>query len=152
MNTKNETKLHQPIVIEKLLNASIERVWQAITDKDQMKKWYFELEAFEAKTGFEFSFEGEGHSGEKYIHRCKIIEVIPFKKLQHTWNYENYEGESIVTFELSEEDDKVRIKLTHSGLDTFPQNNPDFAKDSFSGGWTDLITVFLPKFVESEEK
>lgn len=150
LKTYPELEKFQPIVKEKLLNASVERVWRAITDKDQMKKWYFDLEAFEPVPGFEFSFAGQGHKGEKYIHHCKILEVIPFKKLQHTWTYENYDGESIVTFDLSEEGDKVRIKLTHTGLHTFPADNPDFARDSFNGGWTELITVLLPKFLESE--
>jgi uncharacterized protein YndB with AHSA1/START domain len=146
-----ELQKFQPIVIEKLLNASIQKVWQAITDKDHMKKWYFDLDAFVAEPGYEFSFAGQGHKGEKYIHRCKILEVIPYRKLRHTWTYENFEGESIVTFDLSEEGHQVRIKLTHSGLHTFPQDNPDFARDSFNGGWTELITVLLPKYLESEE-
>lgn len=145
-----ELEKYQPIVKEKLLEASLERVWKAITDKDQMKKWYFDLEAFEPEPGFEFTFAGEGHTGEKYIHRCKILEVIPLQKLQHTWTYENYAGTSIVTFELFEEGSKVRVKLTHSGLHTFPQDNPDFGKSSFNGGWTELITVLLPDFLQSE--
>jgi uncharacterized protein YndB with AHSA1/START domain len=34
---------NEPFVIERTLNASAERVWKAITDKDQMKEWYFNL-------------------------------------------------------------------------------------------------------------
>ena len=33
----------EPLVIERTLNAAIEKVWQAITGKDQMKQWYFDL-------------------------------------------------------------------------------------------------------------
>jgi len=40
------------------------------------------------------------------------------------------------------------VKLTHEGLETFPANNPDFAKESFAGGWGYLIGKSLPEFVE----
>lgn len=45
----------EPFVIERVLNASVKKVWAAITDKAQMKIWYFDLEKFEPKVGFEFS-------------------------------------------------------------------------------------------------
>ncbi len=138
----------QPFTIEKTLNAPAEIVWKAITSKEQMKQWYFDIAEFEPIVGFEFTFAGQGHKGEKYLHLCKITEVIVGKKLSYSWRYENLEGLSHVTFELFEEGDKTRIKLTHEGLETFPVNNPDFAKESFAGGWGYLIGKSLPEFVE----
>lgn len=137
-----------PFTIEKTLNAPAEKVWKAITDKEQMKQWYFDIAAFEPIVGFEFTFSGQGHKGEKYIHLCKVTEVIVGKKLSYSWRYENLEGRSHVTFELFEEGDKTRVKLTHEGLETFPANNPDFAKESFADGWSYLIGKSLPAFVE----
>lgn len=137
-----------PLVVEKLVNAPVKKVWQAITDKDQMKKWYFDLDDFKAEKGFEFSFPGKGSKGEEYIHLCKITDVIPYKKLQYSWTYKDQEGYSEVTFELFEEGDKTLVKLTHTGLESFPQHNPDFGRQSFLGGWTELVTRLLPAFVE----
>ncbi len=139
---------NKSVEIQKTFNASIERVWQAITDKNKMKEWYFNLEEFKPEPGFEFRFAGEGHKGEKYMHICKITEVIPNKKLQYSWQYETYEGYSLVTFELFAEGNQTRLKLTHQGLETFPQDNPDFAIESFTAGWTDIITVSLHQYVE----
>ncbi len=34
---------NKPIVFERVLNASISKVWKALTDKDKMKNWYFDL-------------------------------------------------------------------------------------------------------------
>ncbi len=34
------------IIIEQDFNAAASKVWNAITDKDEMKIWYFDLEAF----------------------------------------------------------------------------------------------------------
>ena len=48
----------QPIVLEQLVNAPIAIVWKAITDKDEMKNWYFDLAEFKAEIGFSFEFSG----------------------------------------------------------------------------------------------
>lgn len=140
---------NEPIVIEETYNAGVERVWRAITDKDQMKQWYFDLNAFKPEVGFEFKFDGQGQKGEKYVHLCKVTEVIPNKKLQYSWRYENYAGNSLVTFELFEEGEKTRLRLTHEGLETFPQDNSDFARESFNGGWTELIKHLLCQYLET---
>ena len=47
---------NQPIIIERTFDAPVGKVWQAITDKDEMKKWYFDLAEFKAETGLGFSF------------------------------------------------------------------------------------------------
>lgn len=140
-----------PLIIERTYNAPAAKVWKAITDKDEMKQWYFDLSEFKAEAGFEFQFYGEGRTGEKYLHRCKITEVIPGKKITYSWRYDGYEGNSFVTFELFEEGDKTRLKLTHEGLETFPRNNPDFARESFAEGWTFITGTSLPKFLEQTE-
>lgn len=112
-----------------------------------MQQWYFSLDEFKPVVGFEFTFAGQGHKGEKYIHLCRITEVVPNKKLQYTWRYQDYEGNSTVTFNLFEEGDKTRIRVTHEGLETFPQQNSDFGRESFNGGWTELIRKSLPKYL-----
>lgn len=135
--------------IEKTYHAPIAKVWKAITDKDAMKKWYFDLSAFKPEVGFEFEFYGQGHKGDQYLHRCKIIEVVAEKKLCYSWQYDGHQGYSVVSFELFAEGDTTRLKLTHEGLETFPMNNPDFAKESFAEGWTWLIGTGLRQFVEA---
>jgi len=39
----------EPLVIERTYNTTVEKVWKAITDKDEMKHWYFDLEEFRQK-------------------------------------------------------------------------------------------------------
>jgi uncharacterized protein YndB with AHSA1/START domain len=139
-----------PFIIERTYNAPVSKVWKAITDKDEMKQWYFDLAAFKPEVGFEFQFYGEGKTGEKFLHLCKIIEVVKNKKLKHSWRYDGYEGNSFVTFELFEEGYKTRLKLTHEGLETFPANNPDFAKENFAEGWTYIIGESLAGYLEKK--
>ena len=136
-----------PFVLERNLHAPAELVWQALTDNSKMKEWYFDLEQFKPEVGFEFEFSA-GSDEKKYLHRCKITEVIPGKKLTYSWSYKGYSGESFVTFELFPEGENTRLKLTHAGLETFPVDNPDFAKENFVAGWTQIIGTSLKEYVE----
>lgn len=138
---------NEPLIIERTYHASADKVWKAITNKDQMRKWYFDLADFKAEPGFEFQFEG-GPDDRKYLHKCRITEVVAGKKLQYSWRYEGYEGNSFVTFEIFPEGDKTRLKLTHEGLETFPMNNPDFAKKNFMEGWNQIIGTSLKDYLE----
>ncbi len=103
---------------------------------------------FRPEPGFEFSFAGQGHKGEKYIHLCKVLEVVKHKKLSYSWTYQDYPGYSVVTFELFNEGGSTRLVLTHAGLETFVQDNADFARESFAAGWTELIGKLLRQYVE----
>jgi uncharacterized protein YndB with AHSA1/START domain len=136
----------EPVVVEKTFNASVQKVWEALTDNAKMKQWYFDLEAFKPEVGFEFRFYG-GTEENKYLHICKITEVIPFKKLTHSWRYDGYPGDSFVTYELFPEGDKTRLRLTHTGLETFPPL-PDFARTNFEMGWNHIIGKSLLEYLE----
>jgi len=138
----------EPFVIERTYNAPAEKVWQAITDRQKMEQWYFKLEDFKPEVGFEFRFSG-GPDDRSYLHICVVTEVIPGKKLTHSWRYDGYAGESFVTWELFPESDKTKVKLTHTGLETFPKE-PDFAKTNFAMGWTHIVGTSLAEYLEKD--
>jgi len=138
-----------PFIIERTFDAPAASVWKALTDKDEMRKWYFDLAEFKPEAGFEFRFSA-GPDDRKYLHICKITEAVEGKKLTYSWRYEGYEGISYVTFELFPEGDKTRLRLTHSGVESFPKDNADFAKENFVAGWTDIIGRSLRDFLESK--
>ncbi|PSL43093.1 uncharacterized protein YndB with AHSA1/START domain [Chitinophaga niastensis] len=139
---------NEPFVIERMLNAPSKAVWEAITDKDKMKQWYFDITAFEPKVGFEFTFTGS-KDDTTYVHLCKITEVISGKKLSYSWRYKGYEGDSHLTWELFPEGNKTKLKLTHAGLHSFPSTiDSAFAVESFAGGWEYIIGKSLPEYLE----
>ncbi|HEX4851821.1 MAG TPA: SRPBCC domain-containing protein, partial [Puia sp.] len=122
----------KPYVLERTFDASVSNVWKALTQKELMKKWYFDLAEFKAEVGFEFTFKG-GALPTVYTHFCKVIEVIFEKKLSYTWRYDGFTGNSIVTFELFPEGKKTKLRLTHAGLETFPYDHPGFfARENFA--------------------
>ena len=142
----------QPIVIERTFNAPADRVWLAIANKDHMKKWYLNLDEFKPEVGFEFSFTGGEPGGTQYLHLSKVTEVIPGKKLAYTWRFDGYGGDSLVTWELFEEGDKTRLKLSHAGIHTFSQTNKDFDTSDFADGWINLLDNSLQKYVETADR
>ncbi|TSJ44145.1 SRPBCC domain-containing protein [Mucilaginibacter corticis] len=137
----------QPFVIEQTYNVPVSQVWQALTDNNQLKEWYFMLDDFKAEVGFTFRFSGTD-KGVTFWHECIVQEVIPLKKLSYTWRYLEYPGDSLVSIELFDEGDKTRLRLTHSGLETFPADNSSFAKESFAKGWTYITGTSLKEFLE----
>jgi uncharacterized protein YndB with AHSA1/START domain len=130
---------NEPLVFERTYDAPIEKVWQALTDSEKMKAWYFDLPGFKPEVGYEFTFSGGPEEGVQYLHLCKVTEAIPNKKIAYTWRYDGYPGNSEVSFELFDENGKTRLKLTHAGLETFPADNPDFDKSNFNEGWTYFV-------------
>jgi uncharacterized protein YndB with AHSA1/START domain len=136
----------EPLIVERTFNAPVAKVWNAITDGDEMRQWYFDLKEFKPVVGFEFEFVVE-HERMTYHHLCKVTEVIPQKKIAYTWRYKGHEGDSLVTFQLSADGDKTRLKLTHEGLETFPKTAA-FARENFLKGWTKIIGSELKQFVE----
>lgn len=136
-----------PFTIERTFQAPVEKVWQAITDKSQMREWYFDLAEFRPEVGFEFQFYG-GSEEEQYLHKCKVLTVEVNRRLAYSWVYDKYEGYSVVTFELFPEGTGTRLKLTHEGLDSFPKNNKDFARSSFEAGWTEIVGTSLKNYLE----
>ncbi|HSF55142.1 MAG TPA: SRPBCC family protein [Algoriphagus sp.] len=143
-----EVLKYQPVVVEKEVTATKEKVWKALTEKDQMHHWYFDVNGFEAVEGFQFQFVGQGIKGKDFVHLCTITEVIPEQKLQYSWVYEGYPGYSLVTFFLTETATGTKVKVIHLGLETFPQETEDFARKNFAMGWNEIIGKLLPEYLE----
>lgn len=136
-----------PIILEQIVNAPVEKVWKALSYKDEMKLWYFDLAEFRAEVGFKFQFYG-GTEEKQYLHLCEIVKVIDNIELSYTWCYEGYPGNSLVSFELIKDGDKTKVKLTHKGVDSFAGDDPNMARESFEAGWNEIVKVSLKQYVE----
>ena len=142
---------------ERLLPGPLERVWEYLTDSDRRGSWFAsgktELEVG-GRTEMHFhnaslSTQPDIDPPEKYkdmpekmsfggtVTRCDPPYVIA-----HTWEFEDEHSE--VCFELQEEDDKVRLILTHRKL-----NGLDDVL-SVSGGWHTHLDI-LEDVLEGRE-
>lgn len=138
---------NKPIVVEQVFNAKIREVWNAITELDQMKKWFFSnIPSFEPIVGFRTEFNIK--SGERNFHHVwEITEVITGKRIKYRWSYREYKGEGLVTFELFETGKQTLLRLTNEGLETFPGDIPEFTRESCKAGWEFFIKKNLYNYL-----
>ena len=138
----------RPIIITEIFDASAELVWRALTEQSLMIQWYFEnIPEFKAEVGFKTQFNVESN-GRDFFHLWEVTEVVPNKKISYSWQYADYTGLGQVTFELTEVGRKTVLKLTNTGLESFPQDIPEFKRESCIGGWNFFIKQRLKKYLE----
>ena len=137
-----------PIVVEQTYDATIGAVWDAITKVEQMVQWYFkEIPSFKPEVGFETRFEVQGEE-RNFPHVWKVTEVNPQRMIAYSWKYDGYPGDSVVRFELGGQDQLTKLTLTHRVQESFPEDIPEFARESGIAGWTYFIQSSLKKFLE----
>jgi uncharacterized protein YndB with AHSA1/START domain len=125
----------KPIVVERVFNAPADRIWSAITNQEQMPQWFFEqIKDFRPERGFETTFVVH-NEGKDYPHHWRVTEVVPNQRIVYDWLHPGFPGASFVTWEISQADGGTRLKLTHTGTVTFPQDDPAFTRESCQGGW-----------------
>ena len=138
-----------PIIVEQLLNANVKKVWNAITEVEQMKKWFFDnIPSFKAEVGFETQFTVS--AGERsFPHIWTITHVEVNKKITYNWRYGGYKGDSFVHFELHPgEDDKTLIRVTTEVVEDFALDIPEFKRESCLGGWNYFIKENLNQYID----
>lgn len=138
----------EPIIVEQIFNTSRVRLWKAITGIEEMRSWFFEnIKDFNAKVGFETQFEVR--SGKRiFTHQWRITEVIPSRKITYGWSYKEYDGNSFVTFDLFDDDEKTKLKLSVKVTEDFPADIPEFTSESCHGGWNYFIVENLKNYIE----
>lgn len=138
----------EPIIVEQTFNVSIDDVWQSITSIDKMRQWYFEnIPAFKPEVGFETQFNVQSQD-RIFRHMWRVTDVVPRKLISYVWKYEGYQGDSVVMFELSEQKNSTKLRLTHRVLEDFPEDIPEFARESGVDGWAFFIKKRLKEFLE----
>ena len=140
-------KSDPPIIVEATYSASIEKVWAAITEAEQMQKWFFEdIETFQPEVNFETRFVVQ--AGDKtFSHLWKILEVVPFQKISYNWKYEEYSGDGYVTFELMKQGESTLLRLTNIVTADYPSDVPEFKRESCIGGWEYFLNQQLKTYL-----
>ena len=141
--------MHIPLVQEFEYRAGMPEVWHTLTDTAKMKQWYFpQLLQFEPVVGFQFTFQD---INLEYRKEWIVTKVTQGKTLAHSWAYKGYSGSSEVTFDLFAAGNKSRLKITQTGLETFP-DHADFSRERFEQGWKNLLGKNLKHLLERSGK
>lgn len=140
------------VKVEAVFDATKSQVWEALTNTEIMKVWYFDISNFKLAVGTEFSF----YEGEKkeYLHEGEILKVEQNKVLKHTWKHpQQSKGSSILTWEIEETgDNKVKVSLSHEGLESFADGGPTFAPANYEMGWDAIVKTNLRNYLYGIKK
>lgn len=140
------------IKVEAVFNATQSQVWEALTKPEIMKVWYFTIPNFELTEGKEFQFyENEGTN---FLHVCKILKIEKQQLFQHTWTHPaQSKGSSVVTWEIiAIGEGKVKVTLTHEGVENFADGGADFAPANYEMGWNALVKTSLRNYLYNIQK
>jgi uncharacterized protein YndB with AHSA1/START domain len=158
MTTAIVTPNQDVIVSEIQIAAPPERVFKALTDASELKRWFGSPECTEK------FWEFDGRPGGKYSYKTKkgttmvnnvsefkchgeILEYVPPRLLVYTWVanwHDDVTRTTIVRWDLTPTSCGTHVKVTHSGLADLP-----VARKDYSGGWVGVVEM-LKKFVEKQ--
>jgi len=142
----------KPILVEQLFKASASEIWEAITNIDKMKLWYFEnIPDFKPVIGFKTAFDVQSDT-RNFHHIWTVTEVIPLKKISYKWQYSEYKGESVSHFEIEELGNEIKLSVITEIIANFTENIPEFEPESCRAGWEYFIQNRLKNYIEKTKK
>ncbi|HTK11207.1 MAG TPA: SRPBCC domain-containing protein [Ktedonobacteraceae bacterium] len=122
---------------ELFIKASPERVFRALTEKEELERWFLAKAEIDLRPGGVIRFEWAPGMFEL----GKILELEPPHRVSYTW--EALEpSPTTITFELTAENGGTRLHLIHTGIGE--GGDWDRYYNSVDGGWSlhlsDLIS------------
>lgn len=113
---------------ELFIKATPQRVFQALTEKEDLERWFLVKADLDLRPGGAIRFEW----GPGMVEVGKILVLEPPHRLSYSW--EAFEaGPTTITFELAAENDGTRLHLIHSGIGQ--GEDWDNYYSSVSSGW-----------------
>jgi uncharacterized protein YndB with AHSA1/START domain len=102
----------------------VERVWNAITDRDALAQWLMGND-FEARVGHRFEFD---RGGEQSPIDAEVLQLDPLRRIQWRWTIDG--APTTVTIVLRADGDCTVLDLRHTDLPPDPRRR-------FDGGWVE---------------
>ena len=144
------------IVTQIEIAAPPERVFQALTDAQQLKRWFGSPECpakvweMDAGPGGHYRYVTEKgavvvNNVSQFECHGEIVEYDPPRVLAYTWIanwHDDLTRRTIVRWELTPKSTGTLVKVTHSGLTQLP-----IARRDYTGGWPGVLEM-LKKFAE----
>jgi uncharacterized protein YndB with AHSA1/START domain len=79
----------------------------------------------------------------------EVTEVFPGRKIAYSWQYADYPGDSLVAFQIIDEEYETMLILTATGIKSFPQDVPEFKRESCREGWNYFIKQRLNQLLKT---
>ena len=131
------------LVIKRSFQAPVDKVYKAWTTPTLMQEWFApgdmtvpSLEA-DVREGGSYRITMLEASGEKHTTYGTYKEVVPGKRLVHTWQWEGSEEETLVTIEFHARGERTtEVVVTHERFTTTQ------AKEAHNKGWNGCLQNF----------
>jgi uncharacterized protein YndB with AHSA1/START domain len=120
----NLTTQNEPIVEEITIKGSATRIFEAIANPEERLRWWgaegiYKSTAMDSdlRVGGKWMMKGVAR-GNKFTCHGQYTRIAPPLLLEFTWNpsWQGETTESLVRFDLSENDGVTTVRVTHSGL------------------------------------
>lgn len=148
------------IICEIEIEAPAERVFRALTNSDQLMRWFTDASCpvkswqMDARLGGSYSYATEKGNFEvngvsEFECRGEIVEFDPQRLLVYTWiaNWHlDPQKKTIVRWELTPSALGTHVRVTHSGL-----AQESVARKDYSGGWPGVVEK-LRQFAEAGKR
>ena len=138
--------MNDVITKEHEFNQPIDKVWSAISNGDEISKWFIKAD-FKAEKGYGYTFTASEDKGCLTI-TGEVKEASPYT-LIYTWIVANTQVETTVSWILEKTATGTKLSLAHSGISNYPGDSAVQMFESFSGGWADCVSQ-LEKYVNQE--
>ena len=118
-----------------------EVVWEYLTNAELMALWLMKND-FQPIVGHDFQFRTNPIPSLNIdgIMHCKVLEIVPFKKLSYSWKGGPGEGritlDTVVVWKLEPKDTGTELFLEHSG---FSETENLAIYNGMTGGWLQNI-------------
>jgi uncharacterized protein YndB with AHSA1/START domain len=143
------------IETETLINASIDRVWDAVGDHRRFGKW-FKVALDQPFVAGQKSTGHITHKGYEHVRwSADVVAVEPPRRLAFRWHPyaieegRDYSGEptTLVEIVLEPSGEATRLRIVESGFDALPATRRDEAFRMNASGW-DQQMVNVKAYVE----
>ena len=128
------------LTLHRMIDAPVEAVYGAWTEPDMLRRWLAPGNATvvravaEVAVGGTFLVEMRGADGRRWLTRGFYREVVPHRRLVHTWRWEGSEVETLVTVAFEPDPaGGTRLTLTHARF------ADDEARDEHERGWSGCL-------------
>jgi uncharacterized protein YndB with AHSA1/START domain len=125
---------------EKLIQAPIAKVWNAISKGNEISTWFIKAD-FQPEKGYRYTFTASEEHGCTQI-TGEVKEANPYT-LVYTWVVQNTTAETTVKWELKEVAEGTKLYLEHSGISNYPADTAVAMFNSFNGGWDACVAELL---------
>ena len=155
--TKNQNMGKLTVTNKILIQATPAKVWDALTNPEQTRKYMFGCEALsDWKAGSALIWKGSYEGKEMVFVTGSILEIQPGKRLVYTVNDPHAAWEDIpenhlnVAYSLSEQNGLTELTVTQDGFETVAEGAKRYQDVYNNGdGWNPILTE-IKKLVESQ--